>query len=179
MESYAFISSARKKWIHVACIACYVTALLLFGISGIEGMEYPIIYQLTAIVTLTVGVYLTVRYALKMYRYEISESGIVSAEGEVKYDLVITEITGAKRQVVARIGLWDVESVHVLPRRKKKVFLHTRKGAYGKVFAYTNNPFDPVSCAFLLPEEDSVVVIPADDGMLGVLKNTCRVETEI
>ena len=178
MESYAFISSVHKRWIHVACISCYVAALLLFGISGIDGMEYPIVYQLTAIVTLTVGIYLTVRYALKMYRYEISESGIVSAEGDVKYDLVVTEITGAKRQVVARIGLWDVESVHVLTRGKKKAFLHTCKGRYGKIFAYTNNPFDPVSCAFLLPEEDSVIMIPADDGMLGVLKKTCRVETE-
>ncbi len=177
MGSYAFVSSARKGWIHVACISCFVAALLLFGIAGIDGMAYPIIYQMTAIVTLTVGVYLTVRYALKMYRYEISESGIVSAEGEIRYDLVITEITGTKRKVVARVGLWDVECVHVLPRAKKKAFLHTLKGKYGKVFAYTNNPFDPVSCVFLLPEEDSAVIIPTDDGMMRVLQETCRVET--
>ncbi len=177
MEPYAFMSSGRKGWIHVACISCFVAALLLFGIAGIDGMAYPIIYQMTAIVTLTIGVYLTVRYALKMYRYEISDSGIVSAEGEIKYDLVITEITGTKQQVVARVGLWDVECVHVLPRAKKKAFLQTQGGKYGKMFAYTNNPFDPVSCVLLLPEEDSAVIIPADDGMVRILKEICRVET--
>lgn len=170
MRPYAFMSSKRNGWIHAACIACLISALALFGIAGIEGMSYPFIYQTTAIAVLTLGIYLAVRYALRLYRYEISDSGIVSAAGEIKYDLVITEITGAKRQVVARVGLWDVEGIRVLPRSKKKDFLKSVKGKYKKVFAYTNNPFDPMSCIILLPEEDSIVIIPADDDMICILK---------
>ena len=171
MRPYAFMSSKRNSWIHAACIACLVSALTLFGIAAIDGMPFPYIYQTTAIAVLTLGVYLAVRYALKMYRYEISDSGIISATGEIKYDLVITEITGAKRQVVARVGLWDVSCIQVLSRPKKKDFLKTVKEKYGRVFAYTNNPFDSMSCVLLLPEEDSVVIIPADDEMIRILKD--------
>lgn len=170
---YAFESRARGRLFHVWIGGCFVAALLLFGISGGEGVSFPLIYQLSGLTLLVVGTYLMVRYVLRIYRYEISENGIVSASGERLCDLVITEITGTRRRVVTRVALRDIGALSVIPRAKDKAEAKAFIGKAPTVYRYTNHPFDPVSCYLFLPEEDAVVVIPYDETMTRYLKEIC------
>ena len=172
---YAFESSPRGKLFHVLTAGCFVLVLLLFGFSGMEGVAYPFVYQTTAVILLTVGVYLLIRYVLKIYRYEISESGIMAADGSTLMDLVITEITGQKRRVVTRVALRDIESIFTLTRKEYRAC--ERELSEGKtVYRYTNRPFEPVSCYLSLPEEHSVVVIPVDEQMMRYLRQLCAAD---
>ena len=174
---YAFESSPRGKLFHVLTAGSFVLVLLLFGFSGMEGISYPFIYQTTAIVLMTVGIYLLVRYVLKIYRYEILDSGIRSAEGTAILDLVITEITGQKQKVVTRVALRDIHDVQTMTRKEYKE--RENEVLEGKtVYRYTNRPFEPISCYLSVPVENSVVAIPVDGEMIRCLRRHCSTTHE-
>ena len=102
--------------LHFLTVSCFALALLLMGISGMENIAYPLLYQTTAVILMVIGVYFVVRYVLRVYRYEVSENGITDAYGERQYDLVITEITGKRCRVVSRVALRDIDAVACLDK---------------------------------------------------------------
>ncbi len=167
---YAYESSPRKGMCHILTAGCFVTAFLMLGISGIEGLSYPSLYQLTSLVLLTAGTYLMVRYILKLYRYELEDSGIVDADGLPKYDLVITEITGRRRRVVTRVSVRDIETVVCLDGKKDKAVAVALIGDIKRVYRYTNDPFQKQGIYLVVPEEQSILVLPRDDNMLRYLR---------
>ena len=174
---YAFESSRHRSGFHVLIAACFVVALLLFGISGIEGMAYPLLYQLGAVALLVVGVFFMARYALKVYRYEISESDILDATGQPILDLVITETSGRRITVVARVALRDVAEVEIVDRedkssaKEKEALLLKRAGEVKPVvFRYMNAPVVASACYISIPSERSVLVIPYDEQMTKLLR---------
>ena len=113
---YAFESCPRRGMLHFLTVSCFALALLLMGISGMENIAYPLLYQTTAVILMVIGVYFVVRYVLRVYRYEVSENGITDAYGERQYDLVITEITGKRCRVVSRVALRDIDAVACLDK---------------------------------------------------------------
>ena len=148
---------------------------MFFSVGTLPSIPLPSLFQMGAIVCATLAVYLTVRYSLRAYRYAIQPNTIVDAEGVEQYDLVITEITGKKMKVVCRVGLRTVDhaTVRVFGRGKS----HDDDGeerarlcAGKKVFKYENTPVSPASCYIPIPEENSVVVIPADERMVEILR---------
>lgn len=175
---YAFESSKRRGVFHVLIIACFVTALLSFGVSGVEGMAYPMIYQITSVLLLVAGIYFLSRYALKTYRYEVSESNIMDAMGQPILDLVITETSGRRVTVVARVALRDIAAVEdidksqdrSLAKEKEDALLVGKEGARAVVFRYLNTPFVTHACYISVPAERSVLVIPPDEQMIRILR---------
>jgi hypothetical protein len=152
-------------------IASLVAAMILFSLSNRAGIPMPYLLQGGAILCLTATVYLLVRYSLKIYRYAVEPNGIVDGNGVEQYDLVITEIVGKRRVVVARVALRDIDRAALTVMRrgedKQTVDEICRER---KVFRYANTPAMPVSCYIPLPEEGAVVVIPADEAMVRILK---------
>ena len=174
---YTFTSPRRNATLHIMIVALLVCAAVLMGVSQIDGVPYPVIYQMVALVVMTAWTYLLVRYALKQYRYEIAEGGIVGSDGIPVPDLVITEIVGKKMTDVARIALREISEVRVIDRSKDKRGWEDKRDAIcrGKrVFRYENAPFVPASCYIAIPSEGSVLVIPPDDGMMKILERYCR-----
>ena len=173
---YAFESSGSRKPLHAMVIGTLVAAAALFSLSNREGIPVPYLFQAGAIACLTATVYLLVRYSLKVYRYTITPNGILDAEGVEQYDLVITEIMGKKMTVVARVALRDIDKPAVtVIRRADGDRARTARETLCKdkrVFRYENTPVFPVSCYIPLPEEGAVVVIPADETMVEILKGT-------
>ena len=182
---YAFQSGGSRKPLHAMVVGAVLCAAILFSLSNREGMAMPHLYQLGAIVCLTAAVYLTGRYSLRDYRYEILPGGIVDALGVEQYDLVITEIVGKRQTVVSRVSLRSIdhEAVTVVcrhpsgrhpsgrPSAEPSVKEITSALCKGKrVFRYENTPLSPASCYVPIPEENSVVVIPADAQMVELLK---------
>ena len=175
---YAFESSGSRKPLHLMVVGAFVAAVVLFSLSNREGMPVPFLWQTGAVLCLTAALYLLVRYSLKMYRYAIEPNNIVDADGVEQYDLVITEIVGKRMTVVSRVGLRtiDHDGVAVIRRADGDSAKGEAKEAVSllckdkRVFKYENTPVSPASCYIPIPEENSVVVIPADERMVEILK---------
>ena len=171
---YSFESSGSRKPLHAMVIGTIVAAVVLFSVANREGMPVPYLFQMGGILCATAAVYLTVGYSLKTYRYAIEPNTIVDVEGIEQYDLVITEIMGKKMKVVARVGLRTVDhdAVRVFSRGKTSDDGEERAQfcAGKKVFKYENTPVSPASCYIPIPEENAVVVIPADERMVEILR---------
>ena len=171
---YSFESSGSRKPLHAMVIGALVGAAVLFSLGTLPDVPLPSLFQMGAILCATLAVYLTVRYSLRTYRYAIQSNTIVDAEGVEQYDLVITEITGKKMKVVCRVGLRTVDhdAVTVIRRsdgdraKEARDLLCKDKRA----FKYENTPVSPASCYIPIPEENSVVVIPADERMVEILR---------
>ena len=155
-------------------IGSMVAAVVLLTVGGIDGIPLPFLFQTCAFLCATATVYLVAAYSLKSYRYAIEPNTIVDAEGVEQYDLVITEITGKKMKVVCRVGLRTVDHTAVTVIRRADG--QTSKEARDllckdkRVFKYENTPVSPSSCYIPIPEENSVVVIPADERMVEILR---------
>ena len=170
---YSFESSGSRKPLHAMVIGALVGAAVFFSVGTLPNIPLPSLFQMGAILCATLAVYLTARYSLRTYRYAIEPNTIVDAEGVEQYDLVITEIMGKKLKVVARVGLRTIDhtAVTVIPRGDS-----TAKEAAAtlckdkRVFRYENTPISSVSCYIPIPEENCVVVIPADEKMVEILK---------
>ncbi len=169
---YTFPSPPRGKPLHVLTVACYVAAIIFLGVSSTDGIPYPMIYQMAAILTAAAGIYFTTRYVLRQYRYTLETGIVTDANGRPTTDLIITEVVGKKITVVARIGLRDVASVTVIresdkDKRTKRTAICQDK----RVFTYINTPFYTAACYIDVPEEHSVLVIPPDDTMINYLRS--------
>ncbi len=153
-------------------IATFVVAAILFGLSGVEGMPFPLIFQTGAIVCLVAAVYLVSRYSLRIYRYAIEPNGIIDAGGVEQCDLVITEITGKRMKVVARVALREIGTVAAVRRGDRETRAAVKNGICRErqVFRYANTPAIAEECYIEVPSEDAVIVIPKDDGMVRALK---------
>lgn len=176
---YAFESRGSRKPLHAMVIGTVAAAVILFSLSNREGVPVPYLFQAAAIGCLTATVYLLARYSLKIYRYAVEPNGILDGEGMEQYDLVITEIVGRKMTVVARLALRDIDraAVTVIPRSAQSPAERAKADearatlCKGKqVFRYENTPISPASCYIPMPEENAVVVIPPDEGMIKILK---------
>ena len=174
---YSFESSGSRGPLHAMVVGALIATALLFGLGNVQGIPFPFLFQMGAILCATVVIYLAAGYSLKMYRYAIEPNTIVDAEGAEQYDLVITEIMGKKMKVVARIGLRSVDSAAVTVIRRVGEHADTDvKAAHhalckGKqVFRYENTPVSPASCYIPIPEENSVIIIPVDERMVEILK---------
>ena len=169
---YSFESSGSRRPLHAMVIGALAGAAVLFSLGTLPDVPLPSLFQMGAILCATLAVYLTARYSLRTYRYAIQPNTIVDAEGVEQYDLVITEITGKKMKVVCRVGLRTVDhdAVTVFTRGKSDEHERGRLCAGKKVFRYENTPVSPASCYIPIPEENAVVVIPADETMVGILK---------
>ena len=171
---YAFESSGSRKPLHAMVIGSFIAAMVLFSVSNREGIPMPHLFQAGAIICLTATVYLLVRYSLKLYRYAVEPNGILDADGVEQYDLIITEIVGKKMTVVARVALRDVDrsAVTVIRRADGDTAKEARETLCKdrRVFRYENTPTAPASCYIPMPAENTVVVIPVDEGMVRIIK---------
>ena len=166
--------SGKKSGLEHAFVVCFaVGALVLYAISGAEGTPYPVLFQAGSFVLLAAFVYLTVRYELKTYCYAVRDSGIRDEDGVPRLELVVIECGGKKETVVARVGLWQIDEVSVLDKKanKKKDFCQGKTA-----FVYDNRLFAPKRIGIRMSGTDPVVVIPYDEGMMGVIQG--RVGTE-
>ena len=169
---YAFQSSPARGALHAMVMGAFAAAAILFGVSGVESVPYPLIFQSAAMVCFVVAVYLCTRYSLRLYRYAVERSGIVAADGSDTYELTVTEIVGKRQKIVARVALRDIAEVAVVRRADKEALRAVKERLLSdrRVFSFANVPVMAEACYISLPEEGAVLVIPADAGMVRILK---------
>ncbi len=169
---YSFESTGARGALHTMVISATVAAAVLFFMSTLDDVPFPIFFQTGAVVCLALAAYLCTRYSLRLYRYAIEPNGIMDVHGVEQNDLVITEITGKKIKIVAKVALRDIDACIRVIRRDsettplvKEAFCKNRQ-----VFRYANTPIIPVACYLSVPGEGAVIVIPWDDRMATILR---------
>lgn len=138
------IGSPAERWVALAC-----------RVAGVLG--------------LAAGIYLTVRYSLRMYRYTVE---IPDPHMPDERDFVITEFFFNRRTVVARVSLSDIDgsAVTVAHRDTRKALLSAFPRSW-RVFHYTGMPFLRDECLIPIPGEESLILIPHDPHMLNLLQH--------
>ena len=167
---YSFRSSGATRLAHALILTSFSLAILLYGVSVIDGIIYPVIYQLGTLVFLSVGAYLLVRCVLKQYVYEITENG------ERRLEFVVTEVVGKKRTVVVRLLLNDISQITVLESKKGKELPTKKKNDDGKlplVYKYDNRLVAKRRCYVEVNKEDTVLIIPEDEKLIEIVNGYC------
>lgn len=167
MEYYE--SSPEAKGREKAVVAVLsVLGVLLFTVSRIPGMLFPVLWQLLAVLCLGLAIFLSSGCLLKKYDYAIAPRDDADA---APWDLTVTEICGKRRSVVARIALNEITSAKRVARKDRSAFvkeLHTRR-----MFSYTGVLFSDslVYISARVGGEAVFVEIAASDRLLNALSS--------
>lgn len=117
--------------------AACVTGALLFGAAAIlyflGEFSYPrMIYQLSALILVTMAIFIASKFLLTDYKYVISD--IESAGSEVTF--VIVKVAGKRENVMAK---FDIKDVYAIEKCKKVGAFEKAHGKVAKVFNYVSN----------------------------------------
>ena len=167
---YSFRSSGATRLTHALILTSFSLAILLYGVSVIDGILYPVIYQLGTLVFLAIGAYLLVRCVLKQYVYEIRENG------ERQLEFVVTEVVGKKNTVVVRLLLEDITRITVVESKGSEEPPNKKKNDDGRlplVYKYDNRLVANRRCYVEVSKEDTVLIIPEDEKLIEIVKGYC------
>lgn len=164
---YGFTSQGKRRGLHALVITDIVAAVLIWT-SATAGGDYAWIFQLVGVLLAGIGVYLITRFSLRSYAYEIRESDLIDGEGGMVWDLVVTQTLGNKQTVVARVAVRDIRAIQILDRADLR---RERKALCGgaTLFRYDNDPFSPRALYIHIPDENALLAIPPDPGMIDYL----------
>ena len=130
-----YTSTARKGKEIATAAMLFGVAFGVFYLSRIPNIRFPVLFQLLAVLLLTVAVIIITRYVMRRYtcRVEAGETG--------KTDFVIIEHYGKRDTVVCRVYASQVLSAVRLTNAAWKESAERRKGK--KFYRYTASFSDP------------------------------------
>jgi len=160
---YEFAPKLKKNRERIVMSVCLLLSALSYGVS--EFLPYPALYQLFAVILLTVAILVTVRYLLRDYVYCVRED----ENGEAD-ELTVVEIMGKKQTVTCRVSLRDVG--RILPR---SVFVQSKMQRKNTVYRYVSEMFpkDGYFVEILNQDQEFFIELCADD-MLIELMQSCK-----
>lgn len=132
MYEYAPVLTKRKERL-IAILSLFM-GLMLFGFSQINGIPFPVIYQLVGIAFIAAFIILISRYLMRRYVYAIEAAGENTAP-----DFVVTEYYGRRISVVCRISVTDIEEILPITRENRKELRAKQKGRF--YYDYTADLF--------------------------------------
>ena len=117
--------------------AACVTGVLMFGAAAIlyflgEFLYPRVIYQLCALILVTMAIFIASKFLLSDYKYVISD--IESHGGEVTF--VIVKISGKRENVMAN---FDIKDIYAMEKCKKVSAFEKLHGKVDKVYNYVSN----------------------------------------
>lgn len=95
---YEYIPNPPKKKAKTVGMTLFILSLVIFFVSGIEGVAYPAILQTVAVVIMTAAILLVGKYLTRAYRYRVEKTN-----GE--YELIVDEISKTSMVTVCRLEL--------------------------------------------------------------------------
>ncbi len=170
---YDFSPKKSNNAAQYTSIILYIAALVAMFFSTIEGLPFPAIMQLAALLMLCFATMILCRYMLKGYVYSISED-------DGGYDFSVTELKGKSRITVCRISLSGIEKAVMVKKSEKKKYSAQSKGY--KSFDYCVD-MSPSECCCIFCEECGekyIIKIQPDAKLLEILSqnNNKQANTE-
>ena len=112
----------------------YVGAIVLFIVSSFFTPTMP--YQLSALVMVSIGLFITSRYILTDYKYVIKDAERASD----KVGFSIIKVNGKREAVMATFDLLDV---YAFEKCKKISVFEKKHGKVNKFYGYVSNLSSP------------------------------------
>ncbi len=138
-----------------------------FGISSIEGIALPFLYQLFAVLFFTAAVVVAVRYLMRSYRYRLEQT-------DCGIDFTVTEQYGKRITVICRISLEEIKEIRAASEMDKG---QTRKWIGQKLLYPYVASIRPKDLAYLLAQSNEtqyLIKICADEGLIDAIKRHKR-----
>lgn len=148
----------------LACLALAFAAGA-FGVSLVNGIPYPAIFQFVTVLFLAVAFVIANKSILRSYTYTVTEP---DETGEREF--LITEHYGKKHTAVCRVTLSQVEGVRIVKMREKTVIREAEKAA-ALIYRYLTPLFPREIMLVTLRTGDAVTLlrIPAEKGLAQAL----------
>ena len=115
----------------VFTLVCFVLTAGLYTLGQL-GLGFRMLFQLAALITLSIGIMMVSRYMLTDYKYVISD--IDRRDGSMSFSIV--RVTG-KREV--EMGHFDMTSIYACGRERSLGDFEREHGKVDKVYNYTSN----------------------------------------
>lgn len=148
-------------------ILLFLLGILLFTLSGLLEMAIPLLWQLLAVVSLSLAVYVLALCLLRRYVYAIEPREGASADAP--YDFTVTELRGKRRTVVARFSVTEIRNIRPVTEGNRRALAAELRGK--RSFDYSGVLFAE-SAAYVEAElagEAVVIKILAEERFLGAL----------
>ena len=161
---YEYIPTPPKKKAKTVGMTLFILSLIIFFVSGIEGMAYPAILQMVAIITMTVAILLVGKYLTRAYRYRVEKTN-----GE--YEFIVDEISKTSMVTVCRLELSKLSAVEAWTKGYKPP-----KGARIYNYCVDIAPADSYLLTFLdgafsMNGENIYVRVCPDERLIEILEN--------
>ena len=112
-------------------LVCFVLTAGLYTLGQL-GFGFRMVFQLAALITLSVGIMMASRYVLTDYKYVISD--IDRRDGSMSFSIV--RVNG-KREV--EVAHFDMTSIYAYGRARSLGEFEREHGRVDKVYNYTSN----------------------------------------
>lgn len=161
---YEYTPTPRNRGEKLLVCLSLVFAAASFGASMIDGVPYPAIFQLVAVIFLTAALALANRSLLRSYTYTVTEteSGIP--------DFLITEHYGKKHTAVCRVSVEQVLWAEIFPVREREKLRLAEKDA-DMIYRYLAELFPREVLLVMIRTGDAKTLlrISADQGLKNAL----------
>ena len=162
---YSYSPKSKKKKEKLICALLLATGFALFLPSTHPQTPLPMLFQLGAVILLTVALMFGGRYLARNYTYAVSSA----EDGSDRLDLTVTEQYGRRLSVVCRISVDQIEVITpITPQNQKEVAAMT-KGK--RTFTYVSE-LQPSGLRLLtvrMDEEVFYLKIDTDESLLRAL----------
>ncbi len=129
-----YIPKKLPKKATLISIAAYFLAAIFFVLGEI--FTPRLVFQLIALISVSIGIFFTSRYILTDYKYVIKD---IEAKGE-EVGFSIIKISGKREAVMAN---FDLLSVYAIEKCKKISDFEKKHGKVNKFYGYTSNFSSP------------------------------------
>lgn len=163
---YSYSPRPKKQKEKLICALLLAAGLLLFLPSCHPQTPFPMLFQLGAVIFLTVALMFGGRYLARNYTYAVEPSD----DGSDRRDLVVTEQYGRRLSVVCRVSVTQIEMITPITQENKKDIAVAVKGK--RVFIYTSQ-MHPMGLRLLkirMEEEVFYLKIDTDEYLLEMLQ---------
>ena len=167
MYEYTPQSSKLREKITVAVAG--ILAIALYAVSVLPGTAFAWIFQLGAVLCLTLAVLVTARFLLRRFVYRVEPSDRGSGT-----DFVILEVYGKRVTTVCRIAVENIRQVEPWTKEGRSRLASEKNGKRFYRYVAELSPKD----AFLIRAEESgeesFLLISADAKLSAILSSGCN-----
>lgn len=170
MNYYEYTPDNKNVAEKVLAGLALVLAAACFGVSRLDGIPYPAIFQFVAVAFLAAAFVIANKSILRSYTYTVTEP---DEAGEREF--LITEHYGRRNTAVCRVTLSQVTAVCAVAAGEKAVIRETERAA-NVIYRYLTPLFPRDFLLVTLQTGDAVTLlrIPAEKGLESALKNGNR-----
>ena len=159
----------KSKGAKASAIISLVGGAFAYIAGGAEGVPFPWILQGIGVALFTYSIYIATACLFRRHAVEIIPVRGQDVDGEVEYDLIILETSGARERKVCDVPMSNVDFIRVVDKQNKKAVALDRKNkdryTYDAQFAAQRR----IEIAITSGSEVASILLTYDEDVLNAL----------